>query len=188
MPESAGAGFSERVTFLPECRPIPAHEIERRRVRCAFIRVSGGGAGVLSWIAIAVPAGPFDYTPKMLPEVPLIARVHSGEVESCLEVGHSMTFRNSTVAAKFTTTIDAIRSLQRAKRLCYRLSSAAPCPDSRESVRRAGPRQVRANRVGMSRWRRRPRRLRPGASRSQSAGHLRPRLRDPGRSDDRQSG
>ena len=28
-----------------------------------------------------VPAGPFDYTPKMLPDLPLIARVHSGEVE-----------------------------------------------------------------------------------------------------------
>src|SRR5688572_9527580 len=81
MPVSAGAGLSDSVTFLPECRPIPAHEIERRSVRCAFIRVSGRGIGVLSWIAIVVPAGPFDYTPKILPDLPLIARVHSGEVE-----------------------------------------------------------------------------------------------------------
>src|SRR3954464_12615107 len=34
MPKSGGAGFSDRVTLLPECRPIPEQETGRRRVRC----------------------------------------------------------------------------------------------------------------------------------------------------------
>src|SRR3954453_13656988 len=33
MPESAGEGFNERVTLLPEWRPIPVHDTGRRRVR-----------------------------------------------------------------------------------------------------------------------------------------------------------
>src|SRR5688572_3685895 len=92
MPASAGAGLSESVTFLPECRPIPAHEIERRRVRCAFIRVSGRGVGVLSWIAIVVPAGPFDYTPKILPDLPLTreSALRRGR-ESGSKTAHSLT-------------------------------------------------------------------------------------------------
>src|SRR6266550_4124166 len=41
MPKSEGAGLRESVTFLPEWRPIPAQEIGRRSVRCAFIRLLG---------------------------------------------------------------------------------------------------------------------------------------------------
>src|SRR5262245_35818156 len=37
IPKSEGAGLSERVTLLPEWRPIPAHEIDLRSVRCAVI-------------------------------------------------------------------------------------------------------------------------------------------------------
>src|SRR5678815_2665741 len=103
MPASAGAGFSDRVTFLPECRPIPAHEIERRRVRCAFIRVSGLGVGVLSWIAIVVPAGPFDYTPKMVPDLRLIAKVHSGEVRVALQKLHTPRAEKLGRRLEFTT-------------------------------------------------------------------------------------
>jgi hypothetical protein len=33
MPVPAGAGFSERVTFLPEWSPIPAQDSDRFRVR-----------------------------------------------------------------------------------------------------------------------------------------------------------
>src|SRR5215204_5883685 len=108
MPASAGAGLSESVTFFPECRPIPAHEIERRRVRCAFIRVSGRGVGVLSWIAIVVPAGPFDYTLKMLPDLPLIPRVHSGEVEERLKNSTLGCQKKNSTVVEFTTQIAAI--------------------------------------------------------------------------------
>src|SRR6478736_4819941 len=34
MPEFGAAGLSERVTFLPEWRPIPAQDVDRRSVRC----------------------------------------------------------------------------------------------------------------------------------------------------------
>ena len=45
IPESAGAGFSDNVTFLPECRPIPAQVIDRFKgalwVHVASLRAGG---------------------------------------------------------------------------------------------------------------------------------------------------
>src|SRR6266850_1837038 len=47
-PKSGGAGFRESVTFLPEWRPIPAHVMGRRSVRCAFISaIESSGEGFL---------------------------------------------------------------------------------------------------------------------------------------------
>jgi hypothetical protein len=43
MPKSAGAGWSVRLTLLPECNPIPTQEMCRRTVRCASISLSGSG-------------------------------------------------------------------------------------------------------------------------------------------------
>ena len=46
--EVGRGGLEESVTFLPEWRPIPAQEIGRRRVRCAFISECLPSAGCLS--------------------------------------------------------------------------------------------------------------------------------------------
>src|SRR5687768_2618285 len=46
MPQSAGAGLSDRVTLLPEWRPMPAQDTARRMVRCEVIQLSRVGNGV----------------------------------------------------------------------------------------------------------------------------------------------
>src|SRR3954467_9561720 len=68
IPAPAGAGRSESATFLPECRPIPAQAMDRRSVRCAFIKVldrkgsllntSNGGAAEVTCGVMLVNACP----------------------------------------------------------------------------------------------------------------------------------